>query len=112
MYSPLLSYKNASNARSGHFHGSVFVTSNARVFLKGLFSIIFHSCTKADLHVVIEYLNDSPFIDDIEHIIRCFDKTTKLRFRDSQEPQYIKFGSTRDNDPSYDIRSGQLKLSG
>lgn len=41
-----------------------------------------------------------------------FDKTTKVRFRDAEEPQYIKFGSVRDKDPEYDIRSGQLKLSG
>ena len=41
-----------------------------------------------------------------------FDKTTKVRFRDADEPQYIKFGSVRDKEPEYDIRSGQLKLSG
>lgn len=41
-----------------------------------------------------------------------FDRTTKVRFRDADEPQYIKFGSVRDKEPEYDIRSGQLKLSG
>lgn len=41
-----------------------------------------------------------------------FDKTTKVRFWDAEEPQYIRFGSVRDKDPEYDIRSGQLKLSG
>jgi len=49
---------------------------------------------------------------DIKHIAGCFDKTTKLRFRNSDEPQYIKFGGTRDNDPSCNIRFGQLKLLG
>ena len=58
------------------------------------------------------FLSDSPFADDIDHIVRCFDKTTKLRFRNAEEPQYIKFGSTRDNDPAYNIRFGQLKLLG
>jgi len=58
------------------------------------------------------YLSDSPFLDDLEHIVRCFDKTTKLRFRNANEPEYIKFGSTRDNDKSYNIRLGQLKLMG
>jgi hypothetical protein len=57
-------------------------------------------------------LDDSPYLDDLEHIVRCFDKTTKLRFRDAKEPQYVKFGSTRDNDESYNIRFGQLKLMG
>ncbi|KAF8805120.1 hypothetical protein BYT27DRAFT_7243300 [Phlegmacium glaucopus] len=76
-----------------HFHGSVFVTMHARLFLES-------------------YLADSPFLDDLDHIVRCFDKTTKLRFRKADEPQYVKFGSTRDNDESYNIRFGQLKLMG
>ncbi|KAF8441288.1 hypothetical protein L210DRAFT_3611856 [Boletus edulis BED1] len=41
-----------------------------------------------------------------------FDKTTKLRLRNAEDPQYIKFGTVRDKDPQYDIRSGQLRLSG
>ena len=41
-----------------------------------------------------------------------FDQTTKLRFRDADGPQYIKFGTVRDKDPQYGIRSGQLKLAG
>ncbi|KIJ04959.1 hypothetical protein PAXINDRAFT_21761 [Paxillus involutus ATCC 200175] len=41
-----------------------------------------------------------------------FDTTTKLRFRDPGDPQYIKFGAVRDKDPQYDIRAGQLKLAG
>jgi hypothetical protein len=41
-----------------------------------------------------------------------FDKSTKLRFRNPDEPSYIKFGGVRDKDPSVGIRSGQLKLLG
>jgi len=80
-------------APQSHFHGSVFVNFYARRFIES-------------------YLNDSPFLDDLDHIILCFDKTTKLRFRNAEEPQYVKFGSTRDNDESYNIRFGQLKLIG
>ncbi|KJA20616.1 hypothetical protein HYPSUDRAFT_42920 [Hypholoma sublateritium FD-334 SS-4] len=76
-----------------HFYGSVFVNDNARNFLKS-------------------YLANSPFVEDIDHIIRCFDKNTKPRFRNSNEPQYIKFGSIRDNDATVNVRSGQLKLEG
>lgn len=76
-----------------HFHGSVFVSLHARVFLSNL-------------------LADSAFIDDLDTIVRCFDKTTKLRFRSQNDPQFIKFGSTRDNEPETNIRYGQLKLSG
>uniref|UniRef100_A0A8H7Y427 Uncharacterized protein n=1 Tax=Psilocybe cubensis TaxID=181762 RepID=A0A8H7Y427_PSICU len=76
-----------------HFHGSVFVSIHARVYLQA-------------------FLEESDFIDDLDHIVRCFDKTTKPRFRNAEEPQYIKFGSTRDNDPECNIRLGQLRLAG
>ena len=65
-----------------------------------------------EIYIGPDFLADSPFVDDLEHIVRCFDKTTKLRFRKAEEPQYIKFGSTRDNDEAYNIRFGQLKLMG
>jgi hypothetical protein len=64
------------------------------------------------LHLLLGYLADSPFLDDLDHIVRCFDKTTKLRFVTADEPEYIKFGSTRDNDKNCNIRFGQLKLMG
>lgn len=59
-----------------------------------------------------EYLAESDFIEDLDHIVRCFDKTTKIRFSNASQVQYVKFGSTRDNDPSCNVRFGQLKLSG
>ena len=55
---------------------------------------------------------NSRYLDDLGHIVRCFDKTTKLRFSKADEPQYIKFGSNRDNDATHNIRFGQLKLLG
>ncbi|PPQ99000.1 hypothetical protein CVT24_003482 [Panaeolus cyanescens] len=76
-----------------HFYGSIFVSLYARIFLE-------------------KYLAESEFLDDIEHIVRQFDMTTKIRFRSETEPQYIHFGSTRDNDPKHNIRFGQLKLEG
>ena len=85
------------------------MTLRARLFLEGV------SCALPNLYNAqcrSDYLRDSPFFADIEQIVSCFDKTTKLRFLNSDEPQYIKFGGTRDNDPSCNIRSGQLKLQG
>ncbi|KAF8901894.1 hypothetical protein CPB84DRAFT_909984 [Gymnopilus junonius] len=76
-----------------HFQGSIFVTSNAKVYLENL-------------------LRDSRFIGDVPYITKCFDKTTKLRFRNTEEAQHIKFGTLRDKDPKLNIRSGQLKLNG
>ncbi|KAG0708560.1 hypothetical protein DFH29DRAFT_423264 [Suillus ampliporus] len=48
----------------------------------------------------------------IAQMTSIFDKSTKLRFRKPDEPSYIKFGTTRDKDTKYGIRSGQLKLVG
>ncbi|KAF8161589.1 hypothetical protein B0H34DRAFT_385803 [Crassisporium funariophilum] len=76
-----------------HLQGSIFVSTRARDFLQG-------------------HLAQSDFYDDLDHIVTCFDKTTKLRFRDADEHKFIKFGSVRDNDPECNIRLGQLKLSG
>ncbi|KAF8959252.1 hypothetical protein BDZ97DRAFT_1667388 [Flammula alnicola] len=76
-----------------HFKGSIFVTNNARRFLENS-------------------LKTSRFFGDVPHITNCFDKTTKLRFRNAEENQYIKFGTLRDKDPALNIRSGQLKLLG
>ncbi|KIM36856.1 hypothetical protein M413DRAFT_31259 [Hebeloma cylindrosporum] len=75
------------------FKGSIFVTSNAKDFLEKL-------------------LQGSAYLDDAPDIARRFDKTTKLRFRDPEEPQYIKFGSLKDKDPRVGIRSGQIRLNG
>ena len=61
---------------------------------------------------IIGFLAESDFLEDLSHIVKCFDKTTKLRFRNADEPQFVKFGSTRDNDEDCNIRYGQLKLEG
>ncbi|TFK63668.1 hypothetical protein BDN72DRAFT_803057 [Pluteus cervinus] len=73
--------------------GSIFVTQFARRHLE-------------------EYLRDTPFSGAVPDIVRCFDKSTKLHFRQIEDPAFIKFGTFRDNDPAHNIRSGQLKLQG
>ncbi|KDR67670.1 hypothetical protein GALMADRAFT_1071822 [Galerina marginata CBS 339.88] len=76
-----------------YFHGSVFVTLNARVFLES-------------------HLKDSVYLDDLDKVLHSFDTTTKLRFRDANQPQFVKFGSATDTDIPHNIRFGQLKLDG
>ncbi|KAJ3503573.1 hypothetical protein NMY22_g18205 [Coprinellus aureogranulatus] len=76
-----------------HFYGSIFVSIHARLFFQ-------------------ELLKESDYLDDLDHIVRCFDKTTKIRFADDTVTQYVKFGSTKDRDEEVGIRFGQLKLSG
>ncbi|KAI9573191.1 hypothetical protein HD554DRAFT_2059675 [Boletus coccyginus] len=75
--------------------GSVFVTQRAHTFLKAKLANSQYG---------------SP--DIIQQMSEIFDRTAKLRFRDTDGPQYIKFGTVRDKDPQYNIRSGQLKLAG
>ncbi|SJL14079.1 uncharacterized protein ARMOST_17534 [Armillaria ostoyae] len=75
------------------FSGSIFVTRHAQSFLKNK-------------------LEGSPYAQEVDLIAECFDKTTKHRFRNANEPAYIKFGMMKDTDIKLDIRSGQLRLSG
>ncbi|KAK0448948.1 uncharacterized protein EV420DRAFT_1647225 [Desarmillaria tabescens] len=75
------------------FSGSIFVTRRAHSFLW-------------------KKLKGSPYAQEVGLIADCFDKTTKHRFRNANEPAYIKFGTMRDTDIQLDIRSGQLRLEG
>ena len=50
--------------------------------------------------------------DDIDYMTECFDKSTKLAFNDPSQVAFIKFGTSRDRDPSVDIKFGQLRLQG
>ena len=82
---------------------------HARSFLESVSYIL------PDLHNTqsgVDHLRDSTFLADLDNIVECFDRTTKIRFRNSDEPQFIKFGGVRDNDPGCNIRFGQLKLLG
>ncbi|KAF9449853.1 hypothetical protein P691DRAFT_790221 [Macrolepiota fuliginosa MF-IS2] len=80
-------------AAQSYFKGAIFVTRAARKYLD-------------------EFLVGSRFYDDTSSMADKFDKTTKLAFRDPNDPQYIKFGNARDRDPNLGIRAGQLKLDG
>lgn len=59
-----------------------------------------------------DLLKDSVFAEDVPIIVDRFDKRSKQSFRNDQDPQFIKFGSTRENDPKLGIRLGQLKVPG
>ncbi|KAJ7652892.1 hypothetical protein B0H17DRAFT_1214867 [Mycena rosella] len=75
------------------FKGSIFVSTRAGEHLK-------------------DKLQGSKYADDVDHIRECFDKTTKLRFRSTDEWSYIRFGRPRDKDEALNISNGQMKLSG
>jgi len=78
-----------------YFQGSVFVSRRARELIQ-------------------DKLRGSRFDSpqDINHIVNCFDKVTKLTFKNEEEASYVHFGSYRDTDSSVGIQSGRLKLSG
>ncbi|KAF9449855.1 hypothetical protein P691DRAFT_727192 [Macrolepiota fuliginosa MF-IS2] len=80
-------------AAQSYFKGAIFVTRGARKYLD-------------------EFLVGSRFYDNASSMADKFDKTTKLAFRDPNDPQYIKFGNARDRDPNLGIRIGWLKLDG
>jgi hypothetical protein len=105
-----------SEARSGCLQGSIFVTRRAHTLLQGPW--MNRPCrwptTDTDSLDRPDKLSGSNYSSPeiIAQLTSIFDKTTKLRFRNPDEPSYVKFGTVRDKDPKYDIRSGQLKLAG
>lgn len=62
--------------------------------------------------VLSDLLRGSKFIEDVDGITKHFDDSSKLTFRNIDEPSFIKFGSVRDKDFALGIRSGQLRLDG
>ena len=86
------------------------MTVHAQVFLESV------SCVTSARYLSHSMLFRSPagfyILADLDYIVDCFDKSTKLRFRSSDEPQFIKFGGMRDNDPDSNIRFSQPKLLG
>ncbi|KAG8893586.1 hypothetical protein FRB99_001857, partial [Tulasnella sp. 403] len=76
--------------------GSIFVTASFKEKLK-------------------ELLESSLEFDDDEYVERGveeFDRKTKCLFEDPGKPSFIKLGTKRQNEPSLNIRGGQLKLTG
>ncbi|KAJ7063914.1 hypothetical protein C8F01DRAFT_1129822 [Mycena amicta] len=73
--------------------GSIFVTRRAKDHLTAT-------------------LRNSKYTGDVDHIAECFDTTTKLKFLNTDEWSYIKFGRPRDRDDEFNIINGQMKLPG
>ncbi|TFK50888.1 hypothetical protein OE88DRAFT_1630336 [Heliocybe sulcata] len=75
--------------------GSVFVNRRMEAFL-------------------FEKLKGSAYDDpeDIENIVRSFERTAKRRFKSASEAVHIRFGTRADDDPDYGISRGALKLTG
>jgi len=50
--------------------------------------------------------------EDLDAFSQKFDEGVKRVFSKDQTPQYVKFGTPRDNDPNYGIKAGRLALTG
>ena len=94
----------------GHFQGAVFVSVNARKHLESRY------LSRPGISILnsrlLAFLKNSNYIDDIDAIVEAFDETTKIYFKSDADAQFIRFGSTQDNDFEHNIKFGQLKLDG
>jgi len=48
--------------------------------------------------------------EDIDVMVSRFEETTKRQFGDNAAEYFLRFGTSRDNDPTVDIARGRLKL--
>ena len=92
----------------------MIVSSRAKTFLEGMGHGIHISVCNLTDGFIVEKLRHSRYgvEADIAHITDCFDRTTKLGFKDPNQASFIRFGTTKDSDPTVDVRFGQLKLQG
>ncbi|KAL1703608.1 hypothetical protein EV121DRAFT_207515 [Schizophyllum commune] len=75
------------------FQGAIMVKCNAEDYLRG-------------------HLTGSRYRDAVEDMIEIFDKKAKHTFKNTKIPVFIKFGTSRDNDADFDIKSGKLTIRG
>ena len=50
--------------------------------------------------------------DHLDAFSQRFDEGVKRVFSDNLKSQYVKFGTSKDNDPSFGIKAGRLMLTG
>ena len=70
--------------------------------------------TDQSLNMQPEKLRGSKFDtpEDLAAFAQKFDEGVKRVFSSDQAPQYVRFGSPRDNDPKCGIKAGRLTLTG
>jgi hypothetical protein len=77
----------------GLFQGSTFVTRRAKSFLEDEF-------------------RDTQFYHDVPQMAKAFDSSTKLTFRNSNTPSFVRFGRIQDTDKALNIQNGKLTIPG
>jgi len=96
----------------GLLQGGEFVTARARKMVEG--RSMHHFPVTLPVEPQLEKLQTSKFNtpEDLSAFAQKFDEGLKRVFSDDTGPQYIKFGSPRDNEPKHGIKSGRLMLTG
>ena len=91
--------------------GGELVTARATAMVKGTFH---QYAPRPILSPQPENLRGSRFNtpENLEEFAEKFDDGVKKVFSNNQAAQYVKFGTLRDNDPAYGIRTGRLTLTG
>ena len=88
------------------------MTSRARAHAEGKVDVI--SCLAPILFPLIARFKNSSFDNgqDLAAFTESFDTVLKTVFSDGSKPQFVKFGSLRDNDARCGVMSGKLSLPG
>jgi hypothetical protein len=89
------------------------VTSRAQTYAEGKVEVI--PCLPPRLiFPCLASLRNSRFGNeqDLAAFAESFDTGLKETFSDSSKPQFVKFGSLRDNDARCGVKSGKLNLAG
>ena len=95
----------------GLLQGGEFVTARARAMVQGALYVFLPGRL---LNPPPGKLRGSRFNTpgDLDAFSHKFDEGVKRVFSNDQAPQYVKFGSLRDNDPDCGIKAGRLALTG
>ena len=89
------------------------MTASAREYAEGKVEVI--SCPSPRLTFSrLAKLKNSKFDNkqDLAALTESFNTGLKATFSDSSKPQFVKFGSPRDNDPRYGVKGGKFSLAG
>ena len=89
------------------------MTSKARAYAEGKVEIISCPSPRLIFPCLVRFKN-SRFDNGqvLAAFTESFDTGLKATFSDGSKPQFVKFGSLRDNDEHYGVKSGKLSLPG
>lgn len=97
----------------GSYQGAETVTARARDYA-GCELGTFHAPVSSSYFSPLARLKNSKFDNkqDLAAVAESFDTGLKETFSDNTKPQFVKFGSPRDNDARCGVKGGKLTLPG